>query len=333
MPETAGERRNFGFVDFAAELIGHKGRLRTWGERQDVLHRAFHSVSDFPILYENALNKSLAARYAIAAPTYRDIAVRRDFKDFRPHPIARPGDFPTLQPIGENGEIKFGTFGEKKETASVAAYAIGVRISREMLVNDDLGAIADVLGNQGNMVATFEERTFYAILGANGGAGPALLEGAANMFGTGAGRANLAGSGTAITVAALAAGRAAMRKQKSLGGQNLNLGPSILLVGPDKETEAQTIVAPIQAQQASNVNPFSGTLRIVTTAEISGNAWYLFADPSALPNFSYGFLEGFGAPRVRVENPFGTQGTAMTVEHDFGVGAIDYRGAYRNPGA
>jgi hypothetical protein len=47
----------------------------------------------------------------------------------------------------------------------------------------------------------------------------------------------------------------------------------------------------------------------------------------------HGYLEGAEAPRVRTEEAFGQQGMAMSLEHDFGMGAVDYRGGYKNPGA
>jgi hypothetical protein len=37
-------------------------------------------------------------------------------------------------------------------------------------------------------------------------------------------------------------------------------------------------------------------------------------------------------PRTRIESQFGMQGVKVSLEHDFGVGAIDFRSFYRNPG-
>ncbi|MNP82884.1 hypothetical protein D3C76_1816640 [compost metagenome] len=79
------------------------------------------------------------------------------------------------------------------------------------------------------------------------------------------------------------------------------------------------------------MNPFSGRLTPVVTAEISGNAWYLLS--SANPCWIHGYLEGAEAPRLRTDEPFGRQGFSMTLEHDFGLGAADYRGGYKNNGA
>jgi len=244
------------------------------------------------------------------------------------HPMVRAGDFPKLQPIGENGEIKFGTFGEARETAILAPYGVGLRISRQMMINDELGAIDEVLSDYGQSVAEFEEETFYAFALSSA----KLSDGKAVFH---ADHNNLAGAGAAINVTTVSAGRAAIRKQQSIDKKKLNMTASIILVGPNKETEAEQLVAAIQPQEAGNVNPFSGRLDPVVTAQIEDNSWYLLAG-SERPGgalWTYGYLDGAEAPRVRTEEAFGQQGMSMSVEHDFGLGAIDYRGGWKNPGA
>lgn len=313
-------------VELAAAAIGYKGSIRTAGDRQNVLQMAAHSTSDFPAIFENAMHKTLLERYEVQQPTYRRITRRRDFMDFRVHPMVRAGDFPKLQPIAEGGEIKYGTVGESKETAILSSYAVALNFTRQMLINDDMNAISEILSDYGSMIANFEEETFYAFLAA------ATLADGQEVFRTQ--RGNKANAGTALTVGAVAAGRAAIRKKTSLGGQKLALAPSILLVGPEKETEAEKLVAAITAAAADDVNPFSGRLEVVVTAHITDHAWYLFVDPSRPGGacFMHGFLNGAAAPRVRMDEPFGRQGMAVSVEHDFGTGAIDFRGAYLNPG-
>lgn len=326
--DKANAFMNHSLVEMAALCIDHKGPIRTAGDKVDIFMAASHSRSDFTGIFENALNKALLERYEIAEPTYKKIARKKTFKDFRVHPMVRAGDFPKLQALNENGEIQFGTFGEKRETAILKPYAVGLRISRQMMIDDDLGAIDDMLGDYGASVADFEEETFYAFLAA-----ATLSSDSLTVFH--ATHNNLAGAGTAITVSALGAGRAAMRKQTTVDGKKMNLSPSILLVGPDKETEADQLITSIVPNQPSSVNPFSGRLTVVSSAQISGNAWHLFADPNRPGGqcFVYGGLEGAEGPRVRTDEPFGQQGWAMTVEEDFGLGAVDFRGTYKNPGA
>lgn len=318
---------NHDVVDFAAATIGHRGAVRTVREREDILVRAFHTTSDFPAIFSSAINTTLERRYALALPTYRRISRRQDFVDFRPHYAVSIGEFPMLEKLTESGEIKFGTFGEGKEQIAVAPYAKGLRITRQMMVNDRLNAIGGILGGYGRTVARFEEMTFYTMfLSAN----TKLSDGNAVFH---AAHNNLASSGAAIGVGSIGAGKAAMRKQKGLDDALLNLQPSILLVSPDKETEALQYLAPIVANDSVKVNPHVGTLEPIVSAQLTGNAWYLFADPEEAPVYQWGYLDGYSAPRIRFDEPFGTQGLAMTVEHDIGFGAVGYQGGYKNPGA
>lgn len=331
--EAARGYMEFSIVELAAERLGERRIPGSFGGREEIVRRAFHATTDFPIIFEGALNTALAARYALAQPTFRRLARQRTYVDFRDHTTVRVGDFPDLQPVNpEGGEIKSGTFSESKEKTAVKAYGVRVDFSRQMLVNDSLNALVQVLNDRGAAVARFEDRTFYAMMlsGANAD-GPTLLDTTRQVFNTT--DLSKAGAGTVIDIAALSAARAALRKRKSKDGVELELSGSLILVGPDKETQAQQILAPVQAQQAGNVNPFSGTLSIVVTAKITGNAWYVFASPDEAACFEWGLLEGYTAPRFRTDTPFGVQGVSMSLEHDFGCGAIDFRGGYKNPGA
>lgn len=318
-------------VEMAAEVTGHKGRARTAQDKLDVFMSAMHTTSDFPAVFENVLNKRLIAGYQLATPVYSQISMRADFTDFRPHPMVNTGSMPLLLPVGEKGEIKYGTIGDKKEAVALVALAIAIGITRQMIVNDDLSAIDRMLTTQGAAVARTEEANFFTMMLSASGAGPTLTETGRAVFNTT--DTTLAASGAAITVASLGAGRAAIQKHKGINQEDLALTPSILLVGPDKLTEAQQLVESITPNVSSSVNPFSGRLTVISTPKITGNAWYLLPDPGAQALFMHGFLQGDAGPRLRMEEPFGVQGVRYSIERDFGVGAIDWRGGWRNPGA
>lgn len=293
--------------------------------------RAANTTSDFPLILEAAANKILLDRYAAAAPTYQAIARRRDLRDFKATKLLRIGDFPTLKAYSEDGEIKAGTVSEGRESVTLGSYGRILRLSRQAIVNDDLGAFDDVFGSIGATVARFENTTFYAVKALNSGLGPKLTDGYA-VFNA-ANHDNYLATGTAISVDSLGVGRAAMRTQADLDGNNLNISPATLLVGPDKETIAQQIVTDITPAQSTYVNPFSGKLTVVCEGSISGNAWELYADPGQFPVWSYGYLADAPGPRVLTEEPFNVDGIAYRVTLDFYAGAVDYRGAYRNAGA
>ncbi|MCV9939520.1 HK97 family phage prohead protease [Boseaceae bacterium BT-24-1] len=332
-PRTASAQRYFGtsLVEMAAEATGHRGRIgNSPAERERILKRAFHSTSDFPAMFETATNGRMAERYVSAQPTYRLLCRRRDLSDYRPAPHYRPGDMPALEKLVEGGEITFGTFSESREYLMVAPYAQGIAFSRQMLVNDDYGAIDDLLNSYGERVIAFEERLFWTLVLSAAKAGPTLQSTGRAIFNTTDG--SLAAAGGDISTATAGAARAAMRKQKSLDGLFVQSEPKFIVTGPDKETAADTLLAAIVPNEVSKANPFAGALTKVVSPEIPDNSWYLFADPAKVPAFIYSLLEGYTAPRLTLHSPFETQGLRAKVEHDVGFAAIDFRGAYRNPG-
>jgi hypothetical protein len=328
--ERARPYAQMSIVDMALTSMGRQvqGNM-SYAAREDVMMQAAHSSSDFPNILSTSVNRVIQQNYELVQRSFATISREMSFNDFRAHDLVRPDEFPTLSKVNENGEIKFGKLGDSKESVALVAYATGLRITRQALVNDDLGAIQDVIDNAAAIVPEFEESVFWEMFLSNA----ALADGTAMFH---ADHGNLAGSGSAITVAALAAGRAAMRKMKAADGARTVLmnAPEILLVGPDKETEAKKMVRAINSAKADDVNPFSGELTPVVSEAITGNQWYLLVSNNKRTcNFRHGYLRDRRAPRVRVEEPFGTQGLAMTLEHDFGVGGANYRGGYKNAGA
>lgn len=321
-------------VDLAAECIDYRGRGRflTSRDADEIFTRAMLSTSDFPGIFTNALNVRLLARYQLAEPTYKRWAALYTAPDFRALNVIRAGDFPALLPINETGEIKSGSFGESKEQFQVAAYGVMLNISRQMMINDRLMAIEQVLGSAGARVADWENAKAYALLLSAAAAGPTLLTDGVAVFN--AAHNNLAGVAAAITISSIGLGRAAMMKQTTIDGLKGNFQPATLLVSPDKQTEADQLFTAIFAATIANAVPQSfRTMAPVADANLTGNGWYLFADPMTAPCFVYGFLEGFEGPRLASEQEFDVQGMRVKLEHDFGVAAIDYRGGYRNAGA
>jgi hypothetical protein len=319
--------------DMIGELLRARGERNVPRNPTILAERAFHTTSDFPALLSAAANKMLLAAYAPAAPTYRTLFLRRDFRDFKPHRHLRVGDFPTLLPLSENGEVQAGTMSESQELVFLQTFARRIRVTRQMLVNDDLGAFTDFASMIGRRVADFENATAYQLLNAANGDGPTLITGAAAVFGTAAARANKAGAGTLLDLPNLALGRAAVMRQRTLDGLPIAVGAQMrLLVGPNQELAARQLTISVQATQTSNANVYAGFVQPLVEPLIPANRWYLFSDPMAAPVYVYGYLNGAEGPQVTTGNVQGVDGVEVSVIFDFGVGAIDWRGAWFNPG-
>lgn len=329
------------FTDIAGELLRDAGvrgvdRMSRSQKIENVLSRSSqHTTSDFANIVLDAQNKILLNEYAVAEPTYKKIAVRNNFADFKTHNLIRLGDFPDLLEVGEGGEIKAGTMKDSKETASLKSYGRDIKLSRQLLINDDMGAFNRLPVKVGQRAADLENRLVLGILAKNSGAGPTMSDGNA-MFSTA--HANKATTASAIDVANVALGIAAIRKQtgmtddKKSSGVPLNLTPRYMLCGPDRELQARQLLAQVMATKPSDYNPYAGTMEALVDANVSGYLWYLFADPMQAEALIYGYLDGADGPRLLVKDA-DIDGIVMRVLHDFAAAAVDSKPAYFNAGA
>ena len=88
------------------------------------------------------------------------------------------------------------------------------------------------------------------------------------------------------------------------------------------------------ANKLQKPNIVNGLFRdIVDTPRMTGNRRYLFADPSEAPVLEVAFLDGNQNPYLELQNGFDVDGARYKVRLDYGVAAVDYRGAVTNAGA
>jgi hypothetical protein len=133
--------------------------------------------------------------------------------------------------------------------------------------------------------------------------------------------------------------RNAMRSQKDVGGNDyLDIRPDIWL-GPMTDSDAARVVNgstydPDAANKLQRNNPVFGIFRaIVDSPRITTRQWYTFASPSDAPVFEVAFLDGQMEPYIEVQNGWSVDGAEIKARLDFGIAAIDYRGAVLNDGA
>ena len=303
----------------------------------EVVAAAFtQGTSDFPVLLENAMHKTLQAAYATAALTWNRFCATGSVSDFRAHNRYRTGSFGSLDAVNELGEFvnKSIPDGEK---ASITAGTKGniINLSRTAIINDDLGAFVGLSNMLGRAAARTVEADVYALLALNSGAGPTMGDGKALFH---ADHGNIT-TGAAITMAAIDLDRVAMASQKDVSGNDyLDLRPSVLLVPIGLGGTARSIndaqYDPDTANKLQKPNIVNGLFRdIVDTPRMTGTRRYLFADPSEAPVLEVAFLDGNQNPYLELQNGFDVDGARYKVRLDYGVGAIDYRGAVTNAGA
>ena len=292
-----------------------------WLSRGDITHTS----SDFPELLTLSGQRYLMDVYRAAESPLKQIGRSRTANDFRPIFGLQLSNFGTLSQVNEAGEVKSGTFTMRKDTYKLETFAKQFSISRQAIINDDLGAFSDVMNIMGRAAAETEAQNFAALLNSN----PVMDDGHP-LFS--AQHGNL-GDSAAPSVASLDIGRKSMRNMKDLDGVTpISSAPKFILSTPGEETAIEQLVSiPLAAAQVSNANPFAGKLVPLVDPRLTGTAWYLFADPATTPVIEYANLSGFEGPQVEMQQGWDVLGQSFRVYADFGAGMVDYRGAYKFP--
>ena len=332
----ASQFRGARLLDLARASLDRAGIQHSHMDVMQVVGAAFtQGTSDFPILLENAMHKTLQQAYAVAPDTWSRFCRRGSVSDFRDHPRYRVGSLGNLEALNELGEFRNKTIPDG-ERAKIRAGTKGnvINLSRQAVINDDLGAFLGLADAAGRAAKRTIEADVYATLALNAGLGPALEDGKTLFH---ADHGNLT-TGAAITMAALDLDRVAMASQTDVGGNDfLDLRPAVLLVPLALGGTARVINGaqydPDTANKLQRPNVVAGLFRdIVDTPRLSGTRRYLFADPNEAPVLEVAFLDGNDTPYVESEDGFSVDGTRWKIRLDYGVGAVDYRGAVTNAG-
>ena len=318
-------------VDMAKELLTLRGESTMALSPASLVTRALHTTSDFPIILGDTVGRVLRDAYQAAPSGIRRLGRQTTARDFRAVNKIMLGEAPLLEKLNEHGEIKAGTMAEAREAYKVETWARKIGVTRQVLVNDDLGAFSDLARRMGQAAAETEARILVTLLEAGSGNGPTLSDGKTLFH---ADHGNKAGTGAAISDATLSAARLALRTQKGIEDRTIRVTPRSLLVPPALETTAEKWLASIAPATAADVNPFSGSLSLVVEPRLSSaTRWYVTADPGEIDGLEFAYLSGAEGPQVESRSGWDVDGVEIRVILDFGAGFIDHRGWFMNAGA
>ena len=330
----ANPYRGAKMLDLARASLVSAG-LRTEGmDQMSMVAASFtQSGSDFPILLENIMHKTLQNAYNITADTWTRFCKRGSVSDFRVNKRYRVGSLSVLEAKTELGEFRNKTIPDG-ERGSITAATKGniINISREAVINDDLGAFVGLADALGRAAKRTIEADVYAYLVSN----PTLDDGIALFH---ASHGNLLAVGTVINTANVDLVRQAMASQMDVGANDfLGITPATLLCplalgGLAREVNGAEYNDDSNKQQRKP-NVVRGLFKdIVDTPRLTGTAWYAAASASDAPVIEVAFLDGNDMPYIELQNGFSVDGSRWKVRLDFGIAATDYRGIYKNPGA
>jgi phage head maturation protease len=318
-------------VDMAKELLTLRGETTMALSPASLVTRALHTTSDFPIILGDTVGRVLRDAYQAAPSGIRRLGRQTTARDFRAVNKIMLGEAPLLEKLNEHGEIKAGTMAEAREAYKVETWARKIGVTRQVLVNDDLGAFSDLARRMGQAAAETEARILVTLLETGSGNGPTLSDGKTLFH---ADHGNKAGTGAVISDATLSAARLALRTQKGIEDRTIRVTPRNLLVPPALETTAEKWLASIAPATAADVNPFSGSLSLVVEPRLSSaTRWYVTADPGEIDGLEFAYLSGAEGPQVESRSGWDVDGVEIRVILDFGAGFIDHRGWFMNAGA
>ena len=331
LSDPAREYRGMTLLELGREFLASSGVNVRGMSRDEIATRSLHSTSDFPEVLSAVTNKTLRQAYDIYPRTFVPFCRQVLATDFKAMNRVQIGEAPQLLKVSEGGEFKRGSITESKESYRIETYGRVVGITRQVLINDDLDAFTRIPAMYGTAIATLESDVVWAVITANA----AMADGVALFHAT---HKNLAATGAALTVAAIAEGRTSMTKQTALDKKTvLNIRPSYLVVPAALELAAEQLIAQnlMPARTADVVPQSIRTLTPIAEPRldtISASTWYLIANPATIDTIEFAYLEGQQGAYIETRNGFDIDGVEIKCRLDFGAKAIDWRGLYKNPG-
>jgi len=338
--EAADKLRGVGIQEFCELACGAQlPRFRR--DASGWLQAAF-STTSLPGILSNIANKMLLEGYNYVEDAWRNIAKIASVNDFKEHTRYRMTGSFQFQQVGPDGELKHGQLGEQSFRQKADTHGIMFSLTRQMIINDDMGAFTDIPRQIGMGAAEAIADAVWGLWLSN----PVQPDGKAFFH---ADHKNyLAGADTALTVDGLTAAEVAFGEQVKPNGKPLGIRPSILLVPTALKVPAEMLMKSIQLNETTtankakpNTNPHAGKFDVVSSVYLSNStftgasdkAWYLLADPNRLPAVEVAFLNGVDRPTVeKTDADFNTLGVMFRGYIDFGVKEQDHRGALKLKG-
>lgn len=329
---AAGARDLAGLTlrELARESLRMAG-MPVGGDPMAMLGRAL-TASDFPLLLADSANKSLLEGFDAAEETWRLWCGVGNVSDFKTHKAARAGEADDLDEISEDNEYQYGQRAEQGESYSITTFGKLFKISRQTLINDDLGALVDIPMAHGEAWSRKLGDLAIAVLTANA----AMGDGTALFHST---HKNL-GTAGAISETTMAEGILKMGTQKDISGKrSLNINPRFVLAPKALEGGGEVFFGSNQFAAANTAttrsNPYAGSKyqRIYEGRldDDSATAWYLLGARGKTVKLF--FLNGNQLPTLESKQGWNIDGIEYKVRGDAGAKAMSWKGMFKNAGA
>lgn len=331
-------------VEVARECLEANGISASGMSRQEIAEAAMQvrssgmqTVDAFPTILANVLNKSLRFGYEAAPQTFRPLSKVSYVPDFKEVARVQLSEAPTLEPVGEHGQFKHGDMGETSERFHVETFGKIVSLTRQTIINDDIGAFTRIPRAFGVQAAQLESDVVWAQIIGN----PTMCDGLPLFHSK---HKNLLAtdwiSKSSFSEAFLRMGLQTGTDEATF----LNFAPVFLIVPKVLQTDAETFLEPFYpAGQQDAVPPSFRNITVISEARLdqgierfgiagSEKAFYFSASPSAVDLVEVAYLDGQQGVFTETRTGFEVDGIEIKCRLDIGAKAIDWRGFSKNSG-
>jgi len=326
--DTSGnEFRSYSLREMARAFLERNNVATGMMDVRSMVGAAFaHSTGDFGNLLQNIAHKAMMLGYDEAAETFQSWTTVGQLGDFKATSRVDLNAYPSLKNKPEGAEYKYASVGDRGEQIQLATYGSVFAITREAIINDDLGAFTRIPRNQGRAAIRTVGDLVYAVLTGN----PKMSDNVALFH---ANHKNLL-TGAGMTTSFIDSMRVKMGTQKE-GDANLNIRLANLIVPMALEGSANVVRAAEFEVRASSdssnqrvPNSVRDTFSVISDARLdadSGTTFYSSANSGMHDTIEVAYLDGQEAPYLDQQESWSTDGTKFKVRIDAGVSALDFR--------
>ena len=331
MDVAAHDFKHMRFIDLTRAILEANGVPGTKSMSAGELVSRALDTTDLPDLFTSTVKRFLRMYYEPIVPEWMQFSRNVPADDFRVKTGVKFDAAVTFEELNENGEYKEANMlSDEKATLQLQTFARRFSITRQAIINDDLGVLTRMPQVIGIGAKQFQSKKVWGLITSNVNApdGNALFSAAHGNYGTGI-------SASAINDAALSAARTAMRRQKSPQGNELLITPKFLLVPPELETTAQKFLRPISPTKVADVNLWQSLEPFVNVYFADAKAWYMFADPGTTT--TDGIVHSYltGQEGLFTESYIEKKSDKLVIKArlDFAAAIWGWQGLYNNDGA
>ena len=292
------------------EYFRHETRARA----ADKFRAAGNTSADLSNALSNLQSKSLMMGFKAVRQTWRAWARKGNLKDFKPSPAVQLTDFAQFRETLENGEILESRLSDRAENRQLAIYGRSISLTLQMFINDDLDALGRLPAMIGKSAGNLPGRLIYTHLLAN----PTMSDG--NSYFDNSNHANNpSGASTALDssnkVTAMKTAIQTFRKMTApqapqesdeFAAEHIDIEPRVLLVTPEDEYHALSLVNPNMHTADSGAGTWAGKFQVEVEPRLSNanytgystTAWYLAAAAGEADTAEVSFLDGNEAPVI-----------------------------------